>query len=118
MHVLMSQCSTDPLGRHQRAGLKRTEPRINIDRPRSPTAPCCTALLLTCGASVAGAAQPTAGLVEVEPSMAWNPAVLSGIGVVDNVRDLYHDVHSYLAASGAQDRFREGVPACCVMTWL
>ena len=45
-------------------------------------------------------AQPTAGLVEVEPSMAWNPSVLSGIGIVDNILDLYTDTHSYLAAAG------------------
>lgn len=33
--------------------------------------------------------------------MAWNPSVISGIGVVDNVRELYGDMHSYLAAAGA-----------------
>ena len=45
--------------------------------------------------------QPTAGLVEIEPSMAWNPSVLSGIGIVEDVRALYGDMHAYLAASGA-----------------
>ena len=44
--------------------------------------------------------QPTAGLVEIEPSMAWNPSVVSGIGVVQNVDELYNDMHSYLASSG------------------
>ena len=44
--------------------------------------------------------QPTAGLVEIEPSMAWNPSVISGIGIVDDVDELYRDMHSYLASSG------------------
>ena len=44
--------------------------------------------------------QPTAGLVEIEPSMAWNPSVVSGIGVVQDVDELYNDMHSYLASSG------------------
>jgi hypothetical protein len=42
--------------------------------------------------------------------MAWNPAVLSGIGVVDDVRQLYADVHSYLAASGARAPLAQGLP--------
>ncbi|EIE27114.1 raffinose synthase [Coccomyxa subellipsoidea C-169] len=44
--------------------------------------------------------EPTPGLVEIEPSMAWNPSVISGVGVVDNVRDIYSDMHAYLAAAG------------------
>ena len=44
--------------------------------------------------------QPTAGLVEIEPSMAWNPSVVSGIGVVEDVDKLYNDMHSYLASAG------------------
>ncbi len=32
--------------------------------------------------------------------MAWNPSVISGVGVVDNVRDIYSDMHAYLAAAG------------------
>ncbi len=44
--------------------------------------------------------QPTAGLVEIEPSMAWNPSVVSGIGVVQDVDELYNDMHSYLASAG------------------
>lgn len=44
--------------------------------------------------------QPTAGLVEIEPSMAWNPSVVSGIGVVEDVGKLYNDMHSYLASAG------------------
>ena len=50
--------------------------------------------------------QPTAGLVEIEPSMAWNPSVVSGIGVVQNVDELYNDMHSYLASAGMQS-------SCC-----
>lgn len=46
--------------------------------------------------------QPTAGLVEIEPSMAWNPSVVSGIGVVQDVDELYNDMHSYLASAGMQ----------------
>ena len=46
------------------------------------------------------AMQPTAGLVEIEPSMAWNPSVVSGIGVVENVDTLYNDMHAYLASAG------------------
>ncbi len=30
-------------------------------------------------------ASPTAGVLEIEPSMAWNPAVLAGIGVTDDM---------------------------------
>ena len=47
-------------------------------------------------------AQPTAGLAEIEPSMAWNPSVVSGVGVPADVRKLYADMHSYLSASGAR----------------
>ena len=32
--------------------------------------------------------------------MAWNPSVVSGIGVVQDVDELYNDMHSYLASSG------------------
>ena len=53
--------------------------------------------------------QPTAGLVEIEPSMAWNPSVVSGSGVVQNVDELSKDMHSYLASSGMPCR-------CCAKT--
>ncbi len=52
-------------------------------------------------------AQPTAGLAEIEPSMEWNPSVVSGVGVVADVSRLYADMHSYLSASGAR-ALREG----------
>lgn len=41
-------------------------------------------------------AKPTPGVLEVEPSMAWNPAVLGGIGVVQDPRKLYNMMHNYL----------------------
>lgn len=47
-------------------------------------------------------AQPTAGLAEIEPSMAWNPSVVSGVGVPADVRKLYSDMHAYLSSSGAR----------------
>ena len=53
-------------------------------------------------------AQPTAGLAEIEPSMEWNPSVVSGVGVVSDVSRLYADMHSYLSASGAP-ALREGL---------
>lgn len=43
---------------------------------------------------------PPESVKEIEPSMAWNPSVVSGIGVVEDVRQLYNDMHSYLAQSG------------------
>ncbi len=52
-------------------------------------------------------AQPTAGLAEIEPSMEWNPSVVSGVGVVADVTRLYADMHSYLSSSGAP-ALREG----------
>ncbi|CAL8470414.1 g9956 [Coccomyxa elongata] len=44
--------------------------------------------------------EPTPGLVEIEPSMAWNPSVISGVGIVENAHHIYNDMHAYLAASG------------------
>lgn len=44
--------------------------------------------------------EPTAGVREVEPAMMWNPAVLAGIGVVQDAEGLYRRMHSYLAQSG------------------
>ena len=46
-------------------------------------------------------AKPTAGVAEVEPSMLWNPSVVSGIGSVADPAHLYQDMHTYLASSGA-----------------
>ncbi|MEW5300241.1 MAG: hypothetical protein WDW36_003183 [Sanguina aurantia] len=53
-------------------------------------------------------ASPTPGVLEVEPSMAWNPAVLAGIGVVNNPDKLYNAMHKYLADSGV-----DGVKVDC-----
>ena len=33
--------------------------------------------------------------------MAWNPSVVSGIGVPNDMGDVYRDMHSYLATCGA-----------------
>ena len=53
--------------------------------------------------------QPTAGLVEIEPSMASKKKIVSGIGVVQHVDELFNDLHSYLASSGMPCR-------CCAKT--
>ena len=45
-------------------------------------------------------AQPTPGLTEIEPSMAWNPSVISGVGSPEDPAVLFNDMHSYLAGSG------------------
>ncbi|KAK9820373.1 hypothetical protein WJX72_009606 [[Myrmecia] bisecta] len=45
-------------------------------------------------------AEPTPGLLEVEPSMAWNPSVVSGIGVIKDPYTLFNDMHSYLSDAG------------------
>ena len=46
-------------------------------------------------------AQPTPGLAEIEPSMSWNPSVISGVGAPEDPAVLFNDMHSYLASSGA-----------------
>lgn len=43
---------------------------------------------------------PTPGVVEVEPSMQWNSAVLAGIGVVPDPLRLHLPLHQYLADCG------------------
>ncbi|KXZ42609.1 hypothetical protein GPECTOR_130g570 [Gonium pectorale] len=53
-------------------------------------------------------ASPTAGVVEIEPAMAWNPAVLAGIGVVTDPSVLYNAMHRYLHDSGV-----DGVKVDC-----
>ncbi len=45
-------------------------------------------------------AQPTPGLAEIEPSMSWNPSVISGVGAPEDPAVLFNDMHSYLAGSG------------------
>ena len=49
-------------------------------------------------------AKGTAGLYEVEPSMRWNPAVVAGVGMIQDPRPLYDDMHAYLAQSGVPGR--------------
>ena len=57
-------------------------------------------------------AEPTPGVLEVEPSMAWNPAVLAGVGVLQDPGSLYNRMHSYLRASGI-----DGVKVDC-QVWI
>ena len=45
-------------------------------------------------------AKGTAGLYEIEPSMRWNPAVVAGVGMIQDPTPLYRDMHDYLASSG------------------
>ena len=72
--------------------------RLECDRITNPDS--LSLEVSTWNLPLVNGAQPTPGLVEIEPSMAWNPSVISGVGIVDNVRQLYHDMHSYLAAAG------------------
>lgn len=44
----------------------------------------------------------TPGLLEIEPSTAWNPATLGGIGVVVNPEMLFDDMHTYLELAGEE----------------
>ncbi|GIM11600.1 hypothetical protein Vretimale_15098 [Volvox reticuliferus] len=53
-------------------------------------------------------ASPTPGVLEIEPSMAWNPAVLAGVGVVDDPNRLYNAMHRYLHDCGV-----DGVKVDC-----
>ena len=36
-------------------------------------------------------------MVDVDPPFAWNCQVVAGAGVIEDVQQLYHDMHSYLA---------------------
>lgn len=45
----------------------------------------------------AAAACPFTGVVELEPSMTWNPQVIAGIGAVTDPTQLHKDIHGYLA---------------------
>ena len=38
-----------------------------------------------------------AGVTDVDPPFAWNCQVVAGAGVVEDVQQLYSDIHSYLA---------------------
>ena len=40
---------------------------------------------------------PFAGIVELEPSMTWNPQIVAGIGAVVDPTQLHKDMHGYLA---------------------
>ena len=40
-----------------------------------------------------------AGIVELEPSMLWNPQVVAGIGAVTDPTKLHKDMHTYLAGT-------------------
>eukprot|EP00193_Tetraselmis_chui_P000478 CAMPEP_0177763786 /NCGR_PEP_ID=MMETSP0491_2-20121128/7051_1 /TAXON_ID=63592 /ORGANISM="Tetraselmis chuii, Strain PLY429" /LENGTH=1004 /DNA_ID=CAMNT_0019279905 /DNA_START=153 /DNA_END=3167 /DNA_ORIENTATION=- len=42
----------------------------------------------------------TPGVLEVEPSMAWGPSALAGVGVVDDHEAMYEAMHEYLAREG------------------
>uniref|UniRef100_A0A7R9V2S5 Alpha-galactosidase n=1 Tax=Chlamydomonas euryale TaxID=1486919 RepID=A0A7R9V2S5_9CHLO len=44
--------------------------------------------------------EPTPGLLEVEPSMAWNPATLAGVGVPKDITALFSRMHQYLKSCG------------------
>ncbi|KAJ9514762.1 hypothetical protein QJQ45_028547 [Haematococcus lacustris] len=53
-------------------------------------------------------AQPTPGVLEIEPSMAWNPAVLAGVGVLADPTAVYTEMHAYLRDAGV-----DGVKVDC-----
>lgn len=40
---------------------------------------------------------PVTGVLELEPSMTWNPQTVAGIGAVTNPTQLHKDMHAYLA---------------------
>ncbi|KAI3433391.1 hypothetical protein D9Q98_003207 [Chlorella vulgaris] len=44
--------------------------------------------------------KPTPGLSEIEPSTAWNPGILGGVSIANNVDELFSDMHAYLSAAG------------------
>lgn len=44
--------------------------------------------------------QASPGVLEVEPSMAWGPSALAGVGIVDDHKGLYEALHGYLASEG------------------
>ncbi len=53
-------------------------------------------------------AEATPGVLEVEPSMAWNPGKLAGVGVVSDPVKMYNNMHMYLKSSGV-----DGVKVDC-----
>ncbi|BDA43643.1 probable galactinol-sucrose galactosyltransferase 2 [Coccomyxa sp. Obi] len=55
--------------------------------------------------------QPTQGVLDVDPCFAWNCQVVAGVGVVRDIRHLYHDMHTYLAGAGI-----DGVKVDCQST--
>ncbi len=44
--------------------------------------------------------EPTEALLDVEPSMKWNPTVLAGMGSIYDPFHLYRDMHKYLSQCG------------------
>ena len=38
-----------------------------------------------------------AGILEIDPTFAWQQQVVAGVGVAEDVKVLYNDMHSYLA---------------------
>ena len=45
--------------------------------------------------------RPTPGILEIDPCFAWQQQVLVGVGVAEDVRTLYKDMHSFLAGTTA-----------------
>lgn len=43
---------------------------------------------------------PTPGILEIDPSVAWNPPVLAGLSFPPDPSALHRDMHAYLAAAG------------------
>lgn len=43
---------------------------------------------------------PNKSLLEIDPCMSWNPAVLGGVGIIHDPEPLYTDMHEYLNNSG------------------
>lgn len=37
------------------------------------------------------------GVLEIDPCFAWSQQVVAGVGVAEDVRKLYGDMHTYLA---------------------
>lgn len=64
------------------------------------------------------AACPFAGIVELEPSMTWNPQVVAGIGAVADPTQLHKDMHGYLAGGcQALPQNRASMQVCRLDVW-
>ena len=53
-------------------------------------------------------ATPQSPLLDIEPSMNWNPAVLAGMGAIYDPINLYNEMHKYLESCGV-----DGVKVDC-----